>query len=140
STYDSIFEWNAQIPFISNTFGNHLSLFTLLMTVSTILSMKFNNQTAATNQQMPGMKSMMYVMPIMFMFILNKFSAGLTYYYFLANIITFAQNLLFKQFVDEDELLKKLESRKSKPVKKSKFQQRMEMLAKQQGQKPVKRR
>jgi YidC/Oxa1 family membrane protein insertase len=110
------------------------------MTVSTILSMKFNNQTAATNQQMPGMKSMMYVMPIMFMFILNKFSAGLTYYYFLANIITFAQNLLFKQFVDEDELLKKLESRKSKPVKKSKFQQRMEMLAKQQGQKPVKRR
>jgi len=140
STYDSILEWDATIPFISNTFGNHLSLFTLLMTISTILSMKFNSQTAASNQQMPGMKSMMYVMPIMFMFILNKFSAGLTYYYFLANIITFAQNLLFKQFVDEDELLQKLESRKSKPKKKSKFQQRMEQMAKQQGQKPIRRR
>ena len=140
STYDAVLEWDAYITMISNTFGNHLSLFTLLMTVSTILSMKFNSQTAASNQQMPGMKSMMYVMPVMFMFILNKFSAGLTYYYFLANIITFAQNMLFKQFIDEDELLQKLESKKSKPKKKSKFQQRMEMLAKQQGQKPVKRR
>ncbi len=140
STYDSVLEWDAVIPIISNTFGNHLSLFTLLMTVSTILSMKFNNQTAASNQQMPGMKSMMYVMPVMFMFILNKFSAGLTYYYFLANIITFAQNLLFKQFIDEDELLRKLESKKAKPKKKSNFQKRMELMAKQQGQKSIKRR
>jgi YidC/Oxa1 family membrane protein insertase len=140
STYDSVLEWDAVIPILSNTFGNHLSLFTLLMTVSTILSMKFNNQTAASNQQMPGMKSMMYVMPVMFMFILNKFSAGLTYYYFLANLITFGQNFLFKQFIDEDELLQKLESKKAKPKKKSNFQKRMEEMAKQQGQKPKKRR
>ncbi len=140
STYDSILEWHTYIPFITNTFGNHLSLFTLLMTVSTIISMKFNNQTNASSQQMPGMQSMMYIMPVMFMFILNKFSAGLTYYYFLANIITIAQNLLFKQFVDEEELLNKLESKKGKPKKKSKFQQRMEALAKQQGYKPTKKR
>lgn len=133
STYDAIFEWSRYIPFISNTFGNHLSLFTLLMTVSTIISMKFTNQTNVSNQQMPGMQSMMYVMPVMFMFILNKFSAGLTYYYFLTNIITIAQNLLFKQFVDEEELLNKLESKKAKPKKKSKFQQRMENMAKQRG-------
>ena len=76
---------------------------------------------------------MMYIMPVMFMFILNKFSAGLTYYYFLANIITIAQNLLFKQFIDEEELLSKLESKKTKTKKKSKFQQRMEAMAKQQG-------
>ena len=133
STYDAIFEWNKYIPFISNTFGNHLSLFTLLMTVSTIISMRFNNQANASNQQMPGMQSMMYIMPVMFMFILNKFSAGLTYYYFLANIITIAQNLLFKQFIDEEELLSKLESKKTKTKKKSKFQQRMEAMAKQQG-------
>lgn len=140
STYDSILEWDAYVPFLSNTFGNHLSLFTLLMTVSTIISMRFNNQTNASNQQMPGMQSMMYVMPIMFMFILNKFSAGLTYYYFLANIITIAQNLLFKQFIDEEELLNKLESKKNKAKKKSKFQQRMAALAKQQGYKPARKK
>ncbi len=140
STYDSILEWDAYIPFLSNSFGNHLSLFTLLMTVSTIFSMKFNNQTNASSQQMPGMQTMMYIMPVMFMFILNKFSAGLTYYYFLANIITIAQNLLFKQFIDEEAILNKLESRKSKPKKKSKFQQRLETISKQQGYKLPKKK
>jgi YidC/Oxa1 family membrane protein insertase len=89
---------------------------------------------------MPGMQTMMYIMPVMFMFILNKFSAGLTYYYFLANVISFGQNLLFARFVDEDALLTKLESRKAKPVMKSKFQQRLEKMAKQQGYKPAKKK
>jgi YidC/Oxa1 family membrane protein insertase len=140
STYDAIVEWHRNIPFISNVFGNHLSLFTLLMTVSTILSMKMSGQANMSNQQMPGMQGMMYIMPVMFMFILNKFSAGLTYYYFLANVITIGQNYLFKQFIDEDEILKKLELKKGKPKKKSKFAQRMEELAKQQGYKPAKRK
>lgn len=139
STYDAILEWSANIPIISGTLGNHLSLFTLLMTVSTIISMKFNSQTNVSNQQMPGMQTMMYIMPVMFMFILNKYSAGLTYYYFLANMITIGQNYLFKQFIDEEELLRKLESKKAKPKKKSKFQQRMEEMAKKQGYKPSKR-
>jgi YidC/Oxa1 family membrane protein insertase len=139
STYDAIFEWSANIPLISSTLGNHLSLFTLLMTVSTIISMKFNSQANVSNQQMPGMQTMMYIMPVMFMFILNRYSAGLTYYYFLANMITIGQNYLFKQFIDEEELLKKLESKKAKPKKKSKFQQRMEEMAKKQGYKPSKR-
>lgn len=141
STYDAILEWNSFMPFIDNSFGTHLSLFTLLMTVSTILSMKFNNQTSMSNQQMPGMQTMMYIMPVMFMFILNKFSAGLTYYYFLANVITIGQNLLFKSFIDEDELLEKLNQRKSKPAKKSRWQQRLEEMSKQQqGRKPAKKR
>jgi YidC/Oxa1 family membrane protein insertase len=140
STYDSIYEWSAYIPFLSSFYGNHISLFTILMTVSTILTMKFNNQTAATNQQMPGMQTMMYIMPVMFMFILNKFSAGLTYYYFLANVLTFGQNMLFARFIDEDELLAKLESKKAKPVKKSNFQKRLETMAKQQGYKSSKKR
>ena len=80
------------------------------------------------------MKGMMYIMPVMFMFMLNNFSAGLTYYYFLANVITIGQNYLFKQFVDEKEILRKIEEKKSKPVKKSKFQQRLEEMAKQQRQ------
>jgi YidC/Oxa1 family membrane protein insertase len=129
STYDAIVTWNHAIPVL----GDHISLFTLLMTISTIISMKMSD-TTASSQQMPGMKTMMYVMPVMFMFMLNNFSAGLTYYYFLANVITIGQNYLFKQFVDEKEILRKMEEKKAKPVKKSKFQQRLEEMAKQSGQ------
>ena len=85
---------------------------------------------------MPGMKGMMYIMPIMFMLILNNFSAGLTYYYFLANLITFGQNMLTKQFIDEEAILKKLQENKKKPVKKSKWQKRLEEAAKQRGVQP----
>jgi YidC/Oxa1 family membrane protein insertase len=139
STYDSILEWNTTIPVISKLYGNHISLFTLLMTVSTILTMKLGSQATSSSQQMPGMKSMMYFMPIMFMFILNNFSAGLTYYYFLANIITFGQNLIFKQFIDDEKLLSKMEARKAKVKKKSTFQSRMEKMAKNRGYKLPKR-
>jgi YidC/Oxa1 family membrane protein insertase len=139
STYDSIFSWTANIPFLSNIYGNHISLFTLLMTISTIVSMKMGEGQTASSQQMPGMKTMMYIMPVMFMFILNNFSAGLTYYYFLANVITIGQNYLFKQFIDEEKLLRQMEARKVKPVKKSKFQQRLEVMAKQQGYKAPKK-
>jgi YidC/Oxa1 family membrane protein insertase len=139
STYDAIISWNANIPIISSIYGNHISLFTLLMTISTIISMKMGEATTSS-QQMPGMKTMMYIMPVMFMFILNNFSAGLTYYYFLTNIISIGQNYLFKRFVDEDELLKKMESRKAKPEQKSKFQKRLEEMAKQRGYTPPKKK
>ncbi len=129
STYDSILN----LPFTIPMYGDHVSLFTLLMTVSTILSMRFNSATPGGDSAMPGMKGMMYVMPVMFMLILNNFSAGLTYYYFLANLITLGQNALFKQFVDEDELRRKLYSRKAKATKKSGFQKRIEDMAKQRG-------
>jgi YidC/Oxa1 family membrane protein insertase len=135
STFDSILSWHQTIPFLSSFYGNHISLFTILMTVSTIIQMKMSD-TTASSAQMPGMKTMMYIMPVMFMFMLNNFSAGLTYYYFLANVITIGQNYVFKQFVDENEILRKLEEKKAKPVKKSKWQQRIEDMAKQQaGQK-----
>jgi YidC/Oxa1 family membrane protein insertase len=127
STYDAIITWQHTIPLLQN----HISLFTLLMTVSTIISMKMSD--TSSSQQIPGMKGMMYIMPVMFMFMLNNFSSGLTYYYFLANVITIGQNYLFKQFVDEKEILRKIEEKKSKTVKKSKFQQRLEDMAKQQG-------
>lgn len=128
STYDSILD----LPFTIPMYGDHVSLFTLLMTVTTMLSMRWNNQVSAGSSQMPGMKTMMYIMPVMFMFILNNFSAGLTYYYFLANVITLAQNQIFKRFIDEDKILKKINSKKNKPAKKSRFAQRLEELQKQQ--------
>jgi YidC/Oxa1 family membrane protein insertase len=139
STYDAIIQWSANIPLISRFFGNHLSLFTLLMTVSTMISMRMSNTTTASSQ-MPGMKGMMYVMPVMFMFILNSFSAGLTYYYFLANLITIGQNAVFKRSIDEKALLKKLEAKKAKPAKKSSFQKRLEDMAKQKGYNAPKKR
>jgi YidC/Oxa1 family membrane protein insertase len=81
---------------------------------------------------MPGMKMMMYFMPIMFLFFLNSFSAGLTYYYFLANVITIAQNEIFKRSIDENRILARLNAHSTKPVKKSKFQERLEKMQKQQ--------
>jgi len=129
STYDSILD----LPFNIPMYGDHVSLFTLLMTVSTIFSMRLNSNPAGTDSQMPGMKGMMYMMPVMFMLILNNFSAGLTYYYFLANLITLGQNYIFKQFVDEEQLRKKLHAKKARPKKKSKFQARLEEMAKQKG-------
>lgn len=136
STYDSILSLPFNIPF----YGNHISLFTILMTVTTIISMKMSQQTQMSDAQMPGMKTLMYIMPVMFMFFLNNFSAGLTYYYFLANVITIGQNELFKRMIDEEKLLKKIQANKAKPVKKSKFQERLENMAKQRGYQPPKRK
>lgn len=130
STYDSILDLPWDIPM----YGDHVSLFTLLMTVTTMISMKWNNQATAGSSQMPGMKTMMYIMPVMFMFILNNFSSGLTYYYFLANLITIGQNLLFKRFIDEDKIMAKINAKKNKPAKKSKFAARLEAIQKQQQQ------
>ncbi|MBQ4206025.1 MAG: membrane protein insertase YidC [Bacteroidales bacterium] len=137
STYDSILDLPFTIPF----YGDHVSLFTLLMTVTTILYTYINNkQMAATQQQgMKGMKVMMYLMPIMFLGLFNSYSAGLSYYYMLVNIITFIQMYLFKVFTDEDKLRKKIELAKQRPVKKSAFQKRLEEMQKQQQQAQRKR-
>jgi YidC/Oxa1 family membrane protein insertase len=134
STYDSIFN----LPFTIPMYGDHVSLFTLLMTASTVLTSRLSQQTTASSQQMPGMKSMMYVMPIMFMFILNNYSAALTYYYFLANILTFGQNYLFKFFVNDEDLHRKMQENKVKTTKKSGFQKRLEEMARKRGYNPKK--
>jgi YidC/Oxa1 family membrane protein insertase len=135
STYDSILD----LPFTIPMYGDHVSLFTLLMTISTILTMKINSPTGGQDQ-IPGMKVMMYMMPVMFMLILNNFSAGLTYYYFLANIITFGQNYISKIMVDEAKILKKLEENSKKPVKKSNWQMKLEEAAKKKGYNPAKKK
>lgn len=128
SSYDSILDLPFTIPF----YGEHVSLFTLLMAGSMVIYTKMNSQMMSSSSQMPGMKMMMYFMPVMLLAIFNSFASGLSYYYFLANVITFAQMFLFKKVIDEDALHAKIEANKKKPVKKSKWQQRMEELAKQQ--------
>ncbi len=128
STYDSILNLPFNIPF----YGDHISLFCLLMTVTTVISTKLN-QSAATSQGMPGMQTMMYMMPIMFLFLLNNYPSGLSYYYFLANLITIGQTYLIRSFVDDDKIRATLQANKKKPVKKSNFQKRLEEMSKQRG-------
>ena len=128
STYDSILNLPFNIPF----YGDHVSLWCLLMTITTIISTHLNSQATAGNT-MPGMKTMMYMMPVMFLFILNSYSSGLSYYYFLANVITIGQTYIVRGMVDEEKIRAQLLSNKKKTVTKSKFQQRLEQLAKERG-------
>ena len=132
STYDSVLDLPFNIPF----YGDHVSLFCLLMTITTFIYTYVNNKQMDTtaNPQMKGMKVMMYLMPIMFLGIFNSYSAGLSYYYMLANIITFIQMYLFRALIDENKIRATIEENKRKPVKKSRFQQRIEAAQKAQQQ------
>ena len=96
-------------------YGNHISLFTLLMTASTILYTWSSNQV---NAPQGPMKTMSYIFPITFMFILNSFPAGLSFYYFISNLITFAQQMLIKRFVNEEKIKEKLAKNKEKSIDK----------------------
>lgn len=120
STYDSVISI-PELPFI----GNHISLMCLLMTVSTLIYTWYNNQISGATGQM---KYIGYITPIIFFGVLNSYPAGLNYYYFLANMLTFAQQYIIKQFVDDDKIHSQIQENKKKPNadKKSKFQQRME--------------
>jgi YidC/Oxa1 family membrane protein insertase len=121
STYDTFINLPFTIPF----YGAHVSLFTLLMTVSQIAYTHFNNQLTTVTGPM---KNLGYIMPVMFMFVLNSYPAGLSFYYFVSNMVTFGQQALIKLFVDDKKIRLKVEENKVKNVnkKKSKFQQRLE--------------
>jgi len=137
SSYDSI--WTFPNGFSIPFYGDHVSLFALLMTLSSILYTKVNEQMmVSSQQQMPGMKTMMYLMPVMFLFWFNDYSSGLSYYYLLANVFTFAQIYLIRQTIDEGKLHAQIEANKKKTTKKSGFQKRLEDMAKKRGY-PVKK-
>ncbi|PSL24277.1 membrane protein insertase YidC [Dyadobacter jiangsuensis] len=127
STYDSFFKLPFNVPF---GIGNHISLFTILMTASSIGYAYYNNQNTPTQPGPVNMKALGYVMPLMFMFILNSFPAGLTFYYFVSNIVTIAQQLLIKRFVNEDKIKNILEENRKKNAtgekKQNKFQKYLE--------------
>lgn len=133
ASYDAIFEWSTYIPIITPYFGNHISLFCLLMTITNIVYTKINmSSQAGAADQMKVMKWMMYLMPVMFMFIFNDYASGLSYYYFVSLLLTILQTYLFRLFIDEEKLLKKLEANKKKPMKKSGFMARLEEAQRQQ--------
>lgn len=131
SAYDSIMTLPFEIPF---GFGSHVSLFCLLMTVTSIIYTKLNMSTTATPDQ-PGagmMKWMMYLMPVMFMFMFNSYASGLSYYYFLSTLISIGQTYAIRATVDEKKLLAQLHAKRAsnekKPVKKSSFMERLEKM------------
>lgn len=136
SSYDSIFDFPGgfSIPF----YGDHVSLFTLLMAGSTVLYAKLNaqNQTSAMNNEMQAMqmKMLMYVMPLVLLPVFNNYASGLSYYYLVYNVLSFAQMYGFRKLVDEDKIRKQLEENKvkRKHMKKSKFQMKLEEMAKKQ--------
>lgn len=128
SAFDSIYNLGFEIPF----YGDHISLFTLLMCLSTLMYTHMNSQM--TGNQMPGMKWMMYLMPVMFLGFFNNYASALSYYYFLANIFTFSQMFFMRKFVDEKAILAQLEANKKKPKKKSKFQKKLEEMQRKQEQ------
>ncbi|MCL1932671.1 MAG: membrane protein insertase YidC [Candidatus Azobacteroides sp.] len=119
STYDAVIKWDTYVPLVTPYFGNHVSIFCLLMTIVNVIYTKFSmDQTGTGQEQMPGMKMMMYIMPVFMLIFLNSYPAGLNYYYFVSSLITILQTVLFRYFLNEEALLAKLEANKKNPPKK----------------------
>jgi len=125
STYDSVINLPFTIPF----YGAHVSLFTILMTASTLVYTWQNNQISSITGPM---RQISYIMPVIFMFVMNTFSAGLSFYYFVSNLVTFAQQAIIKRFVDEDKIKRVMDEHRKKIManggtgKKSKFMAKLE--------------
>ncbi len=133
SSFDAIIKWTTDIPLI----GNHISLFTILMAISSIAVTKLTQQsqpsTGDNDMMAQQMKIMQYVMPVMLMFMFNKQPAALSYYYLLFNVLTIAQNwIMQKFFVDEDKIHLQIQENRKKPKKQSAFQEKMQDMLKQQ--------
>ena len=140
STYDSVWTFG-YVPFVNWAYGDHVSLFALLMFVSTIIYtyMKSSMMPQQGSAQMPGMKFMMYFMPVIFLAVMNDYAAGLSWYYFLANMFTFLQNWIIKKIVSDEKIRAQLEANMKKPAKVSNFQKKLEEMSKQRQQAVKKR-
>lgn len=134
STYDAFVTFPFHIPFL----GNHLSLFCVLMTLTNLLNTKYmmQQQDTGANPQMAAMKWMSYLMPIMFLFILNDYPSGLNYYYFISTLVSVVTMIIMRKTTNEAALLAQLEANKKDPkkMKTSGFAARLEAMQKQQEQ------
>ena len=128
SAPDYIISLPFSIPFL----GAKLSLFCLLMTATNIIYTRINMQNQPGGNSMPGMKWMMYLMPVMFLFFFNNYAAGLSYYYFLSLLITIVQTYIFRQVVNEEKVRATMRENARKPKKKSGFMARLEAAQRQQ--------
>ena len=129
STYDSIYNLPFDIPF----YGDHISLFTLLMTVSTLIYTYMNQQLTGQNQKYPQMKFIVYLMPVIFLGVFNNYAAGLSYYYFVSNVITFSQQFAIRKFLDDDKIHAKMQEKKKNPGKENRLMRRMKEVQENQN-------
>lgn len=145
SSYDAIVSWSTDIPVLTFIYGNHISLFTLLMAGTTLIYTVLNsgNMQQPSQPGMPNMKVIMYFFPIMMIFFFNNFASGLSYYYFISTLISILTMVMIKNFfVNEEKLKAKMAAKKEvsrakggKKGKKSKFQERLEEMQRQQQEK-----
>ncbi len=119
STYDAIVSWNTYIPIVDWIFQQHISLFCVLMTAVNIFYTWLMQKQNPAQQNMPGMKMMMYLMPLMFLAILNNYSAGLSYYYFLSTLFNIAVTYINRMTMNEDKILEQMKYNLTHPKKKS---------------------
>lgn len=120
------------LPFSISWYGDRVSLFCLLMTATNIIYTRINMQNQPSSSSMPGMKWMMYLMPVIFLFFFNDYASGLSYYYFLSLLLTIMMTWVFRRTVDEDKLRAEMKSNAAKPRKKSGFMARLEEAQRQQ--------
>ena len=132
SAYDDLISWNTHIPLL----GNHLSLFCLLFSLTTVLNqiIMMKQQDMGNNPQMAAMKWMMYIMPVMFFFIFNEYASGLSYYYFISGLIGIITMWVMRKMTDEKKLLAQLEANKRAPAshKPTGLMAKLEALQKEQ--------
>ena len=129
STYDSIM----QLPFNIPMYGDHISLFTLLMAGSMVLINLQTGNNMMTAPGQPNMKFLMWLMPIMMVLWFNNYSSGLSYYYLIANLITVGQTFIIQKSVNDKKILAQIHENRKKPMKKSSFQQKLEDMARKKG-------
>ena len=134
STYDSIASWSTDIPILSSVYGNHISLFTLLMTGSSLFLALYNRNMTPQDPNNPMMKYMPFIFPIFLMGIFNKMAAALTFYYTFSNLLSIAQQFIIqKYFIDEKAIHAQLQENKNKPATPSKWAQKLEEMQKIQA-------
>lgn len=131
STYDALISWDTWVWGV----GTHISIFTILMTLTTLVNSWYNSQFSATNSNNPAadqMKYLMYFMPLIFFFVLNDYPSGLTFYYFISTLFTIGQQFVANKMIDTDKIRMKIDTNVknsnngTNPAKKSRFQQRLE--------------
>lgn len=135
STYDSIASWTTNIPFLSSVYGNHVSLFTLLMTASSLFLAIYNRNMTPQDPNNPMMKWMPFIFPIFLMGFFNKMAAALTFYYFVSNMLSIVQQFVIQKFfIDEKKVHAQIQENKNKPPTTSKWAERMAEIQKTQAE------
>ncbi len=136
STYDSIISWGGDIPVISSIFGNHISLFTILMTASSLFLALYNRNMTMQDPNNPMLKWMPYIFPFLLFGVFNKMAAALTFYYFASNMISIIQQFIIQKYIiNEKAIHVQIQENKNKPATQSKWQQKLEEMQKAQMEK-----